>query len=245
MEVEITVESEYSDLLERVEDSLNTLENFLACTFKNLAEFDNWKQQKLSNNLAICANSFYEKLDALARKYLCYANDLWCVKQWLSFNSTTDSQSQSLLIEHKDIIDQAIYEIHPRLISVLPIDESLFKHFTNNDTHDRDWVNLANQSVAGQAMIKQGATEIFYQTKAESELPEWIDEYAPFATEAVALMKEYGHASYQNERREVVKWLITISQQSPFAKFYLIDERAESVLQNVYRREILEMEMVN
>ena len=56
-------------------------------------------------------------------------------------------------------------------------------------------------------VIKQGVTEIFYQTQAESELPEWIDEYAPFATEAVALMEEYGQASYQNERREVVKWL--------------------------------------
>ena len=245
MEAELTVEPEYSDLLERVEASLNTLENFLACTFNNLAEFDSWKQQKLSHNLAICANSFYEKLDDLARKYLCYANDLWCLKQWLSFSSTTDSQSQSLLIEHQDIIDQAIYELHPRLISVLPIDESLFKHFNDNDVHDRDWVNLANQSVAGRAMIKQGVTEIVYQTQAESELPEWIDEYAPFATEAVALMEEYGQASYQNERREVVKWLITISQQSPFARFYLIDERAESVLQNVYRREILEMEMVN
>lgn len=241
MEVEITVESEYSDLLERVEDSLNTLENFLACTFKNLAEFDTWKQQRLSNNLAICANSFYEKLDALARKYLCYANDLWCIQQWLNFSSTSDSETLSLLVEHQDIIDQAVYELHPRLITVLPIEESLFKHFINNDTHDPDWLHLAKQSVAGRAMIKQDATEIFYQTQVESELPEWIDEYAPFATEAVSLIEEYGQASYQNERREVVKWLITISQQSPFAKFYLIDERAESVLQNVYRREILEM----
>ena len=76
------------------------------------------------------------KADDLARKYLCYVRP-WYLKQWLSFSSTTDSQSQSLLIEHQDIIDQAIYELHPRLISVLPIDESLFKHFNDNDVHDR------------------------------------------------------------------------------------------------------------
>ena len=111
------------DFHAHIEEKYLQQQHFVCRTLENIKELDAWRQGTMSSNLRMCTDLFSNKLDTLVREHVGFAHDLWSLMNWSNPGSDLLSKIGDLHEEHRDIIDECIEELLPRLITVLSASE--------------------------------------------------------------------------------------------------------------------------
>ena len=178
------------DFHAHIEEKYLQQQHFVCRTLENIKELDAWRQGAMSSNLRMCTDLFSNKLDTLVREHVGFAHDLWSLLNWSNPGSDLLSKIGDLHEEHRDIIDECIEELLPRLITVLSAtEEQLLGPMGSGEIITRDeLLELANQCSTGQSLLRSEIDDIEINVESRSEQPSWILDYSVFGPEAQTLL---------------------------------------------------------
>ena len=220
------------DFHAHIEEKYLQQQHFVCRTLENIKELDAWRQGTMSSNLRMCTDLFSNKLDTLVREHVGFAHDLWSLMNWSNPGSDLLSKIGDLHEEHRDIIDECIEELLPRLITVLSAtEEQLLGPMRPSEIITGDeLLELATQCSAGRSLFRSEIDEIEIDVESRSEQPSWILDYSVFGPEAQNLLNAINLESYTQQRDVVYAWMRDVCRSSPFAQFELQTSRAIPVI---------------
>ena len=220
------------DFHAHIEEKYLQQQHFVCRTLENIKELDAWRQGTMSSNLRMCTDLFSNKLDTLVREHVGFAHDLWSLMNWSNPGSDLLSKIGDLHEEHRDIIDECIEELLPRLITVLSAtEEQLLGPMRPSEIITGDeLLELATQCSAGVSLFRSETDEIEIDVESRSEQPSWILDYSVFGPEAQNLLNAINLESYTQQRDVVYAWMRDVCRSSPFAQFELQTSRAIPVI---------------
>lgn len=227
------------DFHAHIEEKYLQQQHFVLRSLENIIDLDTWKQGAMSANLRMCTDLFSNKLDLLIREHVCFAHDLWCLLNWSKPSSESLSKISDLHEEHRDIIDECINELLPRLITVLSAtEEQLLGPMNSNVIITREeLLELASQSSTGRTLLRSGIDDVEIDLESLSEQPSWISDYSVFGPEAQNLLNAINLESYSLQREVVYAWMRDVCRLSPFAQFELQTSRAIPVINRCQEHE--------
>ena len=220
------------DFHAQIEEKYLQQQHFVCRTLENINQLDAWRQGTMSSNLRMCADLFSNKLDTLVREHVGFAHDLWSLMNWSNPGSNLLSKIGDLHEEHRDIIDDCIEELLPRLITVLSAtEEQLLGPMSSSEKITGDeLLDLANQCSTGRSLFRSEIDDIEIDLGSLSEQPSWILDYSVFGPEAQNLLNAINLESYTQQRDVVYAWMRDVCRSSPFAQFELQTSRAIPVI---------------
>ena len=220
------------DFHAHIEEKYLQQQHFVCRTLENIKELDAWRQGTMSSNLRMCTDLFSNKLDTLVREHVGFAHDLWSLMNWSNPGSDLLSKIGDLHEEHRDIIDECIEELLPRLITVLSAtEEQLLGPMRSSEIITGDeLLELANQCSTGRSLFRSEIDNIEIDLDSRSEQPSWILDYSVFGPEAQNLLNAINLESYTQQRDVVYAWMRDVCRSSPFAQFELQTSRAIPVI---------------
>lgn len=227
------------DFHAHIEEKYLQQQHFVLRSLENIIELDVWKQGAMSANLRMCTDLFSNKLDLLVREHVCFAHDLWCLLNWSKPSSELHSKIGDLHEEHRDIIDECINELLPRLITVLSsTDEQILGPVTCLEFQtEEEILELASRCSTGRTLLRTEIVDDGILPESLDEQPSWIFDYSVFGPEAQNLLNAINLESYSLQREVVYAWMRDVCRLSPFAQFELQTSRAIPVINRCQEHE--------